>query len=519
MDMIGRIRRLHCRGNKSEREIARITGLSRNTVSKWLHGQVDGPPKYRRSDKPSKLTPFHDALKLALKADARRPRHERRTAKALYAEIKAAGYDGGYTRVTDFVRAWRHSEGQSLSAKAFVPLAFELGEAFQFDWSEEGLVVGGIYYRLQVSHMKLCASRAFWLVAYPSQGHEMLFDAHTRSFAALGGVARRGIYDNMKTAVDKVKKGKGRIVNERFAAMCSHYLFDPDFCNVASGWEKGVVEKNVQDSRRRIWIEAAKRKFSSFAELNAWLADRCRALWQEIRHPEHAQFSVAEMLEHERTQLMPMPAPFDGYVEKPARVSSTCLVSVARNRYSVPCELFGQMVSTRLYPGAIVIVAGDKIVARHERLSNAGDTRYDWQHYIPLLQRKPGALRNGAPFADMPEPLQRLRKGLLRQSGGDRVMAQVLAIVPGSGLDAVVVAVELALEGGPPGRVSVEHVVNVLSRLNAQSAPATAATHLKAQTPPLADTARYDQLRDEVIADVTTDACADTPTEEARHEA
>jgi len=94
-----------------------------------------------------------------------------------------------------------------------VPLAFEWGEAFQFDWSEEGLVVGGIYYRLQVSHMKLCASRAFWLVAYPSQGHEMLFDAHTRSFAALGGVARRGIYDNMKTAVDKVLKGKGRTVN------------------------------------------------------------------------------------------------------------------------------------------------------------------------------------------------------------------------------------------------------------------------------------------------------------------
>ena len=100
----------------------------------------------------------------------------------------------------------------------------------------------------------------------------MLFDAHTRSFAALGGVARRGIYDNMKTAVDKVKKGKGRIVNERFATMCAHYLYDPDFCNVASGWEKGVVEKNVQDSRRGIWIDAGKQRFGSFTELNAWLA-------------------------------------------------------------------------------------------------------------------------------------------------------------------------------------------------------------------------------------------------------
>ena len=148
--------------------------------------------------------------------------------------------------MTDFIPEWRQGEGQGVLTKAFVPLAFELGEAFQFDWSEEGLVVGGIYYRMQVSHMKLCASRAFWLVAYPSQGQEMLLDAHTRSFAALGGVARRGIYDNMKTAVDKVLKGKGRSVNARFAVMCAHYLYDPDFCNVASGWEKGRVEKNVQ---------------------------------------------------------------------------------------------------------------------------------------------------------------------------------------------------------------------------------------------------------------------------------
>jgi transcriptional regulator with XRE-family HTH domain len=143
MDMIGRIRRLHSRKKKSEREISRITGLSRNTVAKWLHGEVDGPPKYRRGEQPNKLTVFHEALKLSLKADARRPKHERRTAKALYAEIKLAGYDGGYTRVTDFIRAWRQGEGQGAAVNAFIPLAFELGDAYQFDWSEEGLVVGG----------------------------------------------------------------------------------------------------------------------------------------------------------------------------------------------------------------------------------------------------------------------------------------------------------------------------------------------------------------------------------------
>ncbi len=129
-------------------------------------------------------------------------------------------------------------------------------------------------------------------------------------------------------------------------------------------------------------------------------------------------------------------------------------------------------------------------------MSDKGHVRYDWQHYLSLLERKPGALRNGAPFADLPEPLQKLRRGLLRHEGGDRVMAQVLAMVPAAGLEAVLVAVDLALESGPPsGRVSVEHVLNVLARLQAASLPEQAATHLTVSTPPLADTARYDRLR------------------------
>jgi len=502
MAMIGKVRRMHHRQKKSVREIARATSLSRNTVRKYLRAEQVEEPKYRRAAGSTKLTPFVETIEQALKADAHRPRQARRTARALLQEIRAAGYTGGYTRLTDFIRAWRAGAGQSIATHAFVPLAFALGEAFQFDWSEEALVVGGVYRRLQVAQMKLCASRAFWLVAYPSQGHEMLFDAHTRSFAAFGGVPRRGIYDNMKTAVDKLGKGKGRVVNARFLVMCAHYLFDPDFCNVASGWEKGVVEKNVQDSRRRIWLEAAKRRFGTLAELNAWLAERCRALWQEIGHPEHPAFSVAEMLEHESGELMPMPAPFDGYVERTARVSSTCLVAVARNRYSVPCELAGQRVSTRLYPTRVKVVAGESIVADHERLTDEGKTRYDWQHYIPLVQRKPGALRNGAPFADLPEPLQRLRAALLREPGGDRLMAQVLALVPGAGLEAVLVAVELALESAPPsGRVSPEHVVNVLARLSAAPRPANVVTTLQLLSAPIADPARYDGLRDTEEAD------------------
>ena len=497
MAMIGKVLRMHRRDKKSVREIVKATSLARNTVRKYLRAdRVEEPRRSRREEAPSKLAPFVEAIKQALIVDARRPKKERRTAKSLLKQIGEAGYNGGYSRLTDFIREWRAQQGGVAIGKAFVPLAFELGEAFQFDWSEEGLVIGGIYRRLQIAHMKLCASRAFWLVAYPSQGHEMLFDAHTRSFAALGGVPRRGIYDNMKTAVDKVLKGKGRVVNARFAVMCAHYLYDPDFCNVASGWEKGVVEKNVQDSRRRVWIDAREKRFASVDELNAWVGERCRALWLEVKHPEHKQFSVAEVLEQERLQMMPMPVPFDGYVEEAARVSSTCLATVARNRYSVPCELAGQMLSTRLYPSRVVVVADDVIVADHQRLMDKGKIRYDWRHYIPLLERKPGALRNGAPFADLPEPLQQMRRALLRESGGDRVMAKILALVPGAGLDAVLVAVELALEGTPPsGRVSIEHVINVLARLNAPPRPANVVTRLQVLTPPIADPGRYDRLR------------------------
>ena len=157
-------------------------------------------------------------------------------------------------------------------------------------------------------------------------------------------------------------------------------------------------------------------------------------------------------------------------------------------------------MSTRLYPNRVGIVAGDAVVATHDRLTERGQVCYDWQHYIALVERKPGALRNGAPFADMPAPLKQLKLGLMRHAGGDRVMAQVLAAVPTAGLDAVLVAVELVIESGA---LSAEHVLNVLARLNASPPPACVETSLQLKEVPLANTSRYDSLRstDEVMVD------------------
>jgi hypothetical protein len=232
-------------------------------------------------------------------------------------------------------------------------------------------------------------------------------------------------------------------------------------------------------------------------ELNAWLLARCRTLWRELRHPEY-DLTIAEMLEHEQPHLMPMVSPFDGYAEAPGRVSSTCLVTAARNHYSVPCELAGKLISKRFYPERIEVVFDEAVVASHPRLFDREQTRYDSRHYLPLVERKPGVLRNGAPFAEMPVALVRLQRLLLRRDGGDRVMSQVLAMVPKVGLEPVLVAVELVLDSGV---VSIEHVLNVIGRLNQARLPDSVETTLQVKAVPVADTGRYDRLRNRQEAD------------------
>ena len=182
--------------------------------------------------------------------------------------------------------------------------------------------------------------------------------------------------DNMKTAVDKVGVGKRRIVNTRFAAMAAHYLFEPDFCNVAARWEKGVVEKNVQNSRRRIWQDAGNQHFGSFNELNGWLEARCQALWSTLSYPDVEHLTIADALTIERDTLMPMVPVFDGYVEAIATISSTSLVSIERNKYSAPCAFAHHKLSVRLYPERIEAHDDDGLVAVHARSFERGEVVY-----------------------------------------------------------------------------------------------------------------------------------------------
>src|SRR3546814_2401801 len=184
-----------------------------------------------------------------------RARKQKRTGELLHADLASLGYDGSYCRVAAFARAWRdeYRRQQQMSGRVtFGPLSFAPGEAFQVDWREDWAILGGVRTKLQVAHFKLSHSRAFTVRAYLLQTHEMLFDAHNHAFRVLGGVPRRGIYDNMRTAVDKVGRGKERKVNTRFLTMVSHYLFEAEFCNPAAGWERSEEHTSELQSLMRI---------------------------------------------------------------------------------------------------------------------------------------------------------------------------------------------------------------------------------------------------------------------------
>jgi transposase len=497
--ILSSIRRWHVRDNMPIREIVRKTGIARNTIRKYLANKVV-EPKYPNRKTPSKLDDYAAKLTLWLKTEASKGRKQKRSIKQLHRDLVQLGFSGSYDRVVAFAKRWRQ-EQQELAKTAgrgtYIPLTFAPGEAFQFDWSEDWAVIAGVRTKLQIAHFKLSHSRAFFLRAYLLQTHEMLFDAHNHAFAIFGGVPSRGIYDNMKTAVDKVKRGKQRDINIRFTAMVSHYLFDAEFCNPASGWEKGQIEKNVQDSRHRIWNQLP--VFGSLAELNDWLQQRCISLWSEIAHPEQQDRRIADVYADERACMMELPRPFDGFVEHTKRVSPTCLITFESNRYSVPASYANRPISVRVYADRLVFVAEAQVIAEHVRLiirsHGMGRTIYDWRHYLSVLQRKPGALRNGAPFTELPDAFKRLQAILLKRQGGDREMVEILALVLQHEEAEVLMAVELALESGAPSK---QHVLNLLKRLiePAPPAPVDTPTPLMLAVEPQANVSRYDELRE-----------------------
>jgi transposase len=494
VDIIKDIRIAHFVNGKGIREIVREFKVSRNTVRNVIRsGMVD--QSYCRIDKHRpKLGGVIERLVELLKEDEVKPVKHRRRGQILFEQLQREGYEGGYDAVRRYVRAWRDEAGKA-PAKAFIPLEFDPGDAFQFDWSYEDIELGGVPVEVKIAQFRLCHSRKLFCIAYTRETLEMVLDAHSRAFEFFGGVCRRGIYDNLKTVVTKVLMGKERVFNRRFQNLASYYLFDPIACTPAAGWEKGQVENQVGVVRHRFF--ATRRRFADLDELNDWLAGECRHHAAVMKHPELKDQTIEQVFAVERDKLITLPvSPFDGYQGTTARVSSQLLVSFDRNRYSVNAMAVGKSVEVRAYANRVIMVMNGTTVGVHKRHLGRDKVIYDPWHYLSVLEQKPGALRNGAPFKqwNLPDVMQEIRTLLEARSDGDRQFVSVLSAVKRYGLDDVAAACGKALADKT---ISSDVILALLSRQHDE--PQSAPVPLSAQLPlltmiPLVDCYRYDRL-------------------------
>jgi transposase len=515
VETIAKIRRAYFQEKKPIKQICRELRGSRTTVRKVVRSGAT-EFTYERSVQPlPRIGPWRVELDGMLAENARRPKRERLTHIRFFEELRALGYGGGYDAVRRYAANWSKAESEA-SAAAYVPLSFDPGEAYQFDWSHEIVLIDGVTTTVKVAHVRLCHSRMPFVCAYPRETQEMVFDAHDKAFAFFGGACARGIYDNMKTAVDTIFVGRDRAYNRRFQQMCGHYLVEPVACTPASGWEKGQVENQVGVIRRRFFVPRP--RFRSYAELNAWLLDRCIAWAKANPHPELRDKTVWEVFEAEGASLVPYVGPFDGFHAVPASVSKTCLVRFDKNRYSVEARAVGRPVEIRAYAERVEFWQEGRIVGRHLRVFCRDKAVYDPLHYIPVLARKPGALRNGAPFKDweLPPSMRRVQSKLGRMPNGDRQMVDILGAVLTDGLEAVEAACAEALGNGVH---SAAVVLNILARHREPAPPLTIVTPaaLRLTCEPTADCARYDSLRRPDHGKIAG-AGRDGPAQALRHE-
>lgn len=499
MKNIAEIRRRHKINGESISSLAEEFKHSRNTIRKHLKTVEE--PVYQRQQQPQpKLGEYETQLLCWLELDAKLPRKQRRTAQRLFECLQVEGYTGTYSPIQRYVKDWKREHGKNPTIKqAFVPLSFPPGETCQFDWSHETVVLAGVTQTIKAAHFRLTYSRRMFVIAYPRETQEMVLDAHAKAFAYFGGVPKRMVYDNPKTIVDTIFSGKERQFNRRFLSLSNHYLFEPVACTPESGWEKGQVENQVGNIRE--WLFTPTPRFQDFARLNAWLAQRCDELAGRI-NPGQPSRTIVDCFTEEQALLMPVTAVFDAYVEHTLRASSTCLVSIDRNRYSVPAEWANRVVSVHLAAHHVRIVADGKVIANHPRHFSRNQLICDPWHYLPVLEKKPGALRHGVPFQqwDLPVSIQVVRDRILKQDKGDRVFVELLLMARSlgdSGLETLEVACDLTLQAGV---IAAAVVLNEMRRLTEATRP-NALENLALSIPtlrlePQADCQRYDSLRE-----------------------
>lgn len=381
----------------SQRQIAAVLHISRNTVKKYWNG--DSVPWERKdySREVSVLTEDVVAfVQQCLDEDTRNPRKQHYTAKRIYDRLVAeCGFAGGETTVRRLVRKLREK-----TQEAFVPLAFPAGDAMQIDWGEATVYLSGVKTVVNLFCARLCYSGAPMVLAYRRQNEESFLDALVQVFQYFGGVPRRVIFDNGKVAV---KDGFGAHARKQagYAALAAHYGFEAVFCNPASGNEKGLVEGLVGYSRRNTCVPVP--RVDTMEELNQMFREKCQKyLSHQIRGKES---SVDTMLTLEKAKLYLLPGyPFDPCKRVSGRVDRFCTVRFDTNSYSVPAAYCGREVAIKVGPETVSVYYEGQCIARHRRCLERKQSIYALEHYLPLLEKKGRAIFYARPVQDtLPE--------------------------------------------------------------------------------------------------------------------
>lgn len=393
MDMYGQIRKMYLEGY-SQRRIAAVLQISRNTVKKYCKGEQlpgDRAPYKREA---SVLTPeVTEFIRKCLEEDQESGTgKQQHTARRIYIRlVEETGFKGAESTVRQYVR-----ELKDKAAEAFVPLAYPRGDAVQIDWGTATVYIKDEKMEINLFCARLCYSGAPFAAAYRKQNTESFLDALVRMFNYFGGVPKHVIFDNARVAV---KQGYGRQAKaqDKYKALASHYGFEPVFCNPASGNEKGLVEGLVGYIRRNVCVPVP--KVDDMAELNEKLLENCKRYLQHRIRSKPAP--VGNLLAEERDYLYPLPAyAYDPSTESQSQVSRNSTVRFDNNNYSVPVDYCGKAVTVKAAPETVRILYCGKVIAEHSRCYEREKNIYSMEHYLPLLERKPRAIPYAKPVQD-----------------------------------------------------------------------------------------------------------------------
>lgn len=459
-----RIRQAYYNQEKSIRQIEREYGHSYWTIRKALHQAEPEPYRLSQPRVAPVLGPYHGRIEELLAENASLPRKQRYTSKKIYQTIRNEGYQGAESTVRYYVSQKRK---EMKRPAIYLPLRFDPGMDAQVDWGEATVILDGEMVVVQLFVMRLCYSRKLFVMAFPTQHQEAFFLGHVRAFAHFGGMPKRIIYDNLKTAVQRVLQGRNRKEQLGFTRLRSHYLFESRFCTPGQGHEKGGVESDVGYSRRNFLVPLP--NVADFDELNRLLVAACAE--DDLRIVERCDQSIAERWEAERPQLRPLPAhSFACCKSVEATLNGYGLVSFDTNRYSVPADKACKQLTVRAYPFHVEILANNEVIATHARCYGKKKDILEPLHYLSLLEERPGAFEHAQPLrqwrADWPAAYESLLATLQRQTANEsqaiRIFIRILQLHQEYAADLVEAAVHQALQEGLASESGIRFCLNRL---------------------------------------------------------